>query len=39
MELVFLGKTSTDGLNSAKLAAYLPCLLQASIGRIDSWGG
>ena len=39
MELVFLGKADTDGLNSAKLAAYLPCLPQASIGRIDSRDG
>jgi hypothetical protein len=39
MELVFLGKANTDGLNSAKLAAYLLCLPQASIGRIDSGGG
>ena len=28
MELVFLGKTNTDGLNSAKLAAYLLFLLK-----------
>jgi hypothetical protein len=39
MELVFLGKANTDGLNSAKLAPYLLCLPQASIGRIDSGGG
>jgi len=39
MELVFLGKANTRGLNSVKLPAYLPCLPQASIGRIDSGGG
>jgi hypothetical protein len=39
MELVFLGKANTHGLNSVKLPAYLLCLPQASIGRIDSRGG